>query len=102
MTALSLPSFMIALRIKFICSNMNYEQGYRTGNILHKNLRPRNNITIIKCNIVLPRSLYQIKLRFFMPLGGLTFCCILPMFSILLFFCSNHYTLSGIIFLISL
>ena len=46
------PAFLIASTIKFVCPNVNFELNSRTGSILHKNLRPPNNVTIIKFIIV--------------------------------------------------
>ena len=43
-------TYSIALKIKFVCSNLSFDSSYHTGNILHKNLESRNNVTIIKLN----------------------------------------------------
>ena len=49
------PAFSTASRIKSFCSNINFEPGFHTGNIWHKNLGLTNNVKIIKFNSALTR-----------------------------------------------
>lgn len=53
MTTLFPSAFLILLRIKFICLNLNFDSNSCTGIILRINVAPPNNVTIIKRNVVL-------------------------------------------------
>lgn len=52
MATLFPPAFLIALRTKFVFSNVNIESSWRTDNVLQNNLGPPNNMTVIK-NLIL-------------------------------------------------